>query len=65
MANRPQHQAIAPKSLRKPIPSYPLKTGRNGISGTAAKLTVLGDKHVDQLSNDQAHGAQSSKTTFY
>jgi MFS family permease len=35
VASRPYHHAIAPKSLRKPIPSYPLKTGRNGISGTA------------------------------
>jgi hypothetical protein len=35
MANRPHHHAIAPKSLRKPIPSYHVKTGRNGISGTA------------------------------
>ena len=38
VANRPQHHAIAPKSLRKPIPSYPLKTGSNGISGTAEKF---------------------------
>jgi peptidoglycan/LPS O-acetylase OafA/YrhL len=35
MANRPHHHAIAPKSLRKPTPSYHVKTGRNGISGTA------------------------------
>ena len=35
VASRPYHHAIAPKSLRKPILSYPLKTGRDGISGTA------------------------------
>jgi hypothetical protein len=40
VANRPQHHAIAPKSLRRPIPSYPLKTGRDEISGTAELLML-------------------------
>ena len=44
VANRPQHHAIAPKSLRKPIPSYPLKTGSNGISGTAEKFIPAYEK---------------------
>ena len=35
VANRLCRHAIAPKSLRKPIPSYPAKAGLEGTSGIA------------------------------
>ena len=38
VANRLCRHAIAPKSLRKPIPSYPVKAGLEGISGVAVRL---------------------------
>ena len=45
VANRLHRHAIAPKSLRKPISSYPLKTGRDGISGTAVNPNIAIIKH--------------------
>lgn len=38
VANRLCRHAIAPKSLRKPDPSHPIKTGCGGISGIAVVL---------------------------
>jgi len=55
VANRPQHHAIAPKSLRKPIPSYPLKTGRDEISGTAgwASLAQAYTVYLEPFDEDE------------
>jgi hypothetical protein len=32
---------MAPKSLRKPIPSYPVKAGLEGTSGIAEKMVTM------------------------
>ena len=41
VANRLCCHAIAPKSLRKPDPSYPAKAGLDGISGITGKTSLF------------------------